>query len=114
MAHTGENEQALRKIIDFTRMGSIVILVFHFYYFCHQALQLWKLTIEFADKVLVSLIKTGLFDGIYPSKAIALSLLFISLIGAKGKKDDKANLQASAVIIGLGMILFLLGHYVFR
>ena len=26
MGHTGENEQALRKIIDFTRMGSIIIL----------------------------------------------------------------------------------------
>jgi hypothetical protein len=114
MAHTGENEQALRKIIDFTRMGSIIILVFHFYYFCHQVLKMWKLTIESVDRVLVSLIKTGLFDSIYTSKAIALSLLIISLIGAKGKKDDKASLPASAVIIGLGMILFLLDHYVFR
>ncbi|PZR24562.1 MAG: hypothetical protein DI535_22005, partial [Citrobacter freundii] len=29
---TGENEQALRKILDMTRLISIVILVIHFYY----------------------------------------------------------------------------------
>ena len=29
---TGENEQAMRKILDMTRLISIVILVIHFYY----------------------------------------------------------------------------------
>ncbi|MGI8584361.1 MAG: YWFCY domain-containing protein [Chitinophagaceae bacterium] len=31
---TGENEQGLRKILDLTRMISIAILFFHFYYCC--------------------------------------------------------------------------------
>lgn len=114
MANTGENEQALRKIIDFTRMGSILIMIFHFYYFCHQALQQWKLTIEFIDKVMISLIKTGLFDGMNPSKGIALGLLITSLIGAKGKKDDKVNLLSAILLIVFGLIIFLLGHFVFR
>jgi hypothetical protein len=39
MASTGENEQALRKIIDFTRLASIVVLVLHFYFFCYRALE---------------------------------------------------------------------------
>jgi hypothetical protein len=55
MGHTGENEQALRKIIDFTRMGSIIILAFHFYFTCHAILELWGLTIEFVDGVFTSL-----------------------------------------------------------
>jgi hypothetical protein len=32
MSHTGENEQGLRKILDFTRFASIFILLLHFYY----------------------------------------------------------------------------------
>jgi hypothetical protein len=35
---TGENEQALRQIIDITRLCSIVILMLHFYYYCYDAL----------------------------------------------------------------------------
>ena len=38
---TGENEQALRKILDMTRLISIVILVIHFYYYCYAAFQEW-------------------------------------------------------------------------
>lgn len=114
MANTGENEQALRKIIDFTRMGSILIMIFHFYYFCHQVLQQWKLTIEFIDKVMISLIKTGLFDGMNPSKGIALCLLIASLIGVKAKKDDKVNLLSAITLIVFGLITFLLGHFIFR
>jgi hypothetical protein len=33
--HTGENEQALRKILDMTRLISIVLLALHFYYYCY-------------------------------------------------------------------------------
>ncbi len=30
--HTGENEQGLRKILDMTRLISIALLIFHFYF----------------------------------------------------------------------------------
>src|SRR5690606_41846782 len=33
---TGENEQGLRKVADFTRLLSIAILVLHFYVSCYQ------------------------------------------------------------------------------
>jgi hypothetical protein len=114
MAHTGENEQALRKIIDFTRMGSLIILAFHFYYFCHQTLRGWNLTIEFVDRVVITLAKTGLFESIYISKGISLCLLLVSMVGVKGKKDDKAGLSAPAALAILGLILFLASQYVFR
>ena len=114
MANTGENEQALRKIIDFTRMGSIIILAFHFYYFCHDVLRQWKLTIEFIDRVLISLVKTGLFDNIYISKGIVLSLLIVSLIGLKGKKSETTSVPFGATLTMLGLILFFLSHYIFR
>ena len=34
--NTGENEQGLRKIIDMTRLISIVLLALHFYYYCYS------------------------------------------------------------------------------
>ena len=42
---TGENEQGLRKILDMTRLISIVILVLHFYYYCYAAFEHWHLTL---------------------------------------------------------------------
>lgn len=114
MAHTGENEQALRKIIDFTRMGSLTILAFHFYYFCHQTLRVWSLTIGFVDRVLISLVKTGLFESIHISKGISLCLLLISMIGVKGKKNDKTGLSVPATLVILGLMLFLGSQLIFR
>ena len=35
---TGESEQGLRKILDMTRLISIVMLGIHFYYYCYAAL----------------------------------------------------------------------------
>ena len=89
MAATGENEQALRKIIDFTRMASIVILVLHFYYTCHFAFEVWGYTSPIMDNILLRLSKTGLFQNSYVSKLFILGLLVISLFGSKGKNMTK-------------------------
>jgi hypothetical protein len=50
--HTGENEQGLRKILDMTRLISIVILGIHFYYYCYKAFQSWELTAQVTDRIL--------------------------------------------------------------
>jgi len=55
MAHTGENEQALRSIIDFLRWMSVILLLIHFYYFCHAAWSAWNLTWHWVDKILLAL-----------------------------------------------------------
>ena len=112
MGHTGENAQGLVKIIDFTRMGSIIILAFHFYYTCHGILEVWNLTIDFIDRVFTSLISTGLFDNIYISKAISLCLLLISLIGVDGRKSDKISVSLATTLVVLGLVMFLLGQHV--
>jgi hypothetical protein len=113
MAHTGENEQALQKIIDFIRLLSIVVLLLHFYYFCHRGLELWELTSPLLDELLASLINTGLFKGIYPSKLVALGLLVISLVGAKGRKDEKISLTSACSHIAIGLCLFIPSHCLF-
>jgi len=86
---TGENEQGLRKILDLTRMISIAILLIHFYYYCYGAFKAWQLRSDITDRLLQNIYKTGLFSSLNKSKLIALAMLIISLIGARGKKEEK-------------------------
>lgn len=102
---TGENEQGLRTIIDFTRLLSIVILLLHMYFFCYESFDAWGLTADAIDRVLVSVYKTGWFIGSLRAKLVALGLLIVSLIGAKGKKEETITLSRSVGVIVIGLIL---------
>ena len=86
---TGENEQSLRKILDMTRLISVTILALHFYYYCYTAFEQWQLTSTISDRLLGNIRNTGLFKNFHVSKLISLAFLFISLLGAKGRKDEK-------------------------
>ena len=89
MSGTGENEMGLRKILDFTRLGSMVFLLIHFYYSCYGCFKHWELTTELGDRFLVNISRTGLLASPLKSKLLVLALLMISLMGSKGKKDEK-------------------------
>lgn len=106
--HTGEDEQALRKILDMTRFGSILILMLHFYYFCYAAFRHWGLTMEFTDNILGNIYKTGLFASFHKSKLIALGILAISLLGSKGSKDEKMNYKTAFAYIITGLLIYFL------
>lgn len=105
-ASTGENEMGLRKILDFTRLGSIVFLLLHFYYYCYGLFNLWGLTAEISDRFLQNISNTGLFKTPITSKLMALALLVISLIGSKGKKTEKISLKLILVYLIAGFILY--------
>ena len=102
---TGENEQGLRKIIDLTRMISIAILLLHFYFYCYSAFAAWGWTSTISDRILTNF-KSGLFKNFNFSKIIALGLLFISLIGARGKKDEKLNTPTIIFFLVSGIIIY--------
>jgi hypothetical protein len=106
-AGTGENEVGLRKILDFTRLGSIVILLLHFYYYCYAVFKIWGLTAEIGDRFLANIGHTGLFKTILTSKLLALVLLIISLIGSRGRKEEKISKQTIAIYLISGLTLFL-------
>lgn len=103
---TGENEQGLRTIIDFTRLMSIVVLLLHFYFFCFTDFLAWGLTSELSDKVLIGIYRTGWFTGIWKAKLIALALLIVSLIGAKGKKEESLTIFKILAVVGIGLMLY--------
>ncbi len=107
---TGENEQGLRKIVDLTRMMAIAILLIHFYYYCYRAFDQWQLTSIITDRLLHNIQSTGLFSNLHKSKLIALCLLAISLLGAKGRKDEKLGYRPIVVYMVSGLLLYLGGY----
>ena len=58
---TGENEQALRKIMDFTRMLSIAILIIHIYLSCYIFFKEIGFSSTITDKILVNISKTTVY-----------------------------------------------------
>lgn len=107
---TGENEQALRKILDMTRLISIALLLLHFYYYCYTAFQQWGCVSRFSDKILGNIQHTGLFSYFHKSKIFTLGFLLISLLGAKGRKDEKLNHKTAIAYIITGMLIYFLSY----
>ncbi|MET3606967.1 hypothetical protein ABIC74_000809 [Mucilaginibacter rubeus] len=103
---TGEDIQGLRKIIDFTRLLSLFILSIHFYMRCYAAFEQWHWTAKITNNILLNISKTGLFNGMLKPKLAALLVLAVSLIGTKGKKDEKIRMDIIAVYISAGLLLY--------
>lgn len=106
MSGTGENEMGLRKILDFTRLAAIAVLMLHFYYYCYAAFKEWHFTARISDRLMMNIANTGLFNHWYTSKMIALGLLIISLVGATGKKDEKLRLKSITSWIAIGLLFY--------
>ncbi|WP_205514291.1 conjugal transfer protein MobC [Longitalea arenae] len=111
-AMTGENEMGLRKIIDLTRMISIVVLLIHFYYYCYGAFEQWDLTHTIGDRFLANIGRSGFFKHFNESKLVSLLFLAISLVGAKGRKNPKSNYRTSYVCIGCGLLVYFISGLV--
>jgi len=105
--NTGENEQGLRKIMDFTRLLSITILVIHLYLYCYFFFKNAGYTATITDNLLDNISKMGVFRSTIAAKLSSLLLLIVSLFGAKGRKDEGANLTSLAFYAAVGMILFI-------
>jgi hypothetical protein len=108
---TGENEQALRKIIDFTRLLSLAILFIHFYLCCYPTFQQLKLTHPIVDHIILPLSKMAIFKTVLIAKLSALGLLMVSLIGSKGKRDDKIRSKTIATYCTVGLLIYFASNY---
>ena len=109
---TGENEQGLRKVLDMTRMISMVVLGLHFYYYCYEAFRIWHLTAHLGDSIMANISKTGLFSNFYKSKLIALGFLAVSLLGSKGRKDEKQNYKTAFAYILTGLLTYFISYLI--
>ncbi|WEK36157.1 MAG: conjugal transfer protein MobC [Candidatus Pseudobacter hemicellulosilyticus] len=109
--NTGENEQALRKITDYTRLLAFVILFLHFYFYGYSAFREWQLTWPYADTLLEQITRTGLFANFHRSKLIALGILGVSLIAVKGKKSDKLNYRTGLAYLISGLLAYFVSYF---
>ena len=55
--------------------------------------------------------RTGLFNHFYTTKFWTLGLLFISLIGARGKKEEKLNYKIGMGYIFIGLSIYFTAQY---
>ncbi|MHB8208619.1 conjugal transfer protein MobC [Mucilaginibacter sp.] len=111
---TGENEQALRKIIDFTRFLGILVLMLHFYFSCYGTLSELHITYPVVDSVLANIYKLPVFKSILIVKSIALAFLIISLIGTKGKKAENIKFSTALTYTILGIFLYFISGVAFK
>jgi hypothetical protein len=103
---TGENLHALRKIIDFTRLMSMAVLAVHFYLCCYGAFKEAHLTSVWGDHFLSILSRLPIFKTNSAAKFTALALLVVSLIGVKGRKDDKIEKSGVIAYLLTGLLLY--------
>src|ERR1700710_2053913 len=107
---TGENIQALRKILDFTRLASFLLLAIHFYLFCYGAFHDWGWTAGIIDKIINPFSKLPLFKSELLTKTAAIGLLAVSLIGVKGRKEEKINKESIIAYLLTGTLIYALSH----
>jgi hypothetical protein len=107
---TGENEMGLKKIMDMTRMISVVILLLHIYVVCYCAFAARGWTHPMSDKILINIGNTGLFTDFHRAKWIALAFLTISLIGAKGRKGETFNYRTAIAYLLSGILIYFISY----
>ncbi|QEC53620.1 type IV secretory system conjugative DNA transfer VirD4/TraG family protein [Anseongella ginsenosidimutans] len=110
--NTGEDVQGLRKIADFTRLISIFVLAIHVYLTCYEAFIDWGFTAEITDRLVAQIARTGLFQNVVIPKLAALLLLGITLLAAKGKKDEKVQISSSLAYLLGGLCLYFASAWV--
>jgi hypothetical protein len=108
---TGENDQAMRKILDMTRLISIAVLLLHFYETCYGAFAVWHWVSALTDRLLANIVRTGLFSSFLKPKLIALAFLAIALIGVRGKKDEKQTSKSALLYLITGLFFFLVSYF---
>ncbi|WP_300601985.1 conjugal transfer protein MobC [Niabella sp.] len=111
--NTGENEQGLRVIMDFVRKASIILLIVHFYISCYGAFEKWGLTFKILESILLNFSQFALFTHPIYIKAFSLGLLVVSLIGVKGKKDEKISRASIITSMVLGLLIYFISGLLF-
>ena len=112
---TGENQEALRKIFDFLRLGSVLLLLVHFYANCFDLFKSWHLTANIVNSLVYNLtVHISFLHGVLQQKLASLVLLTVSLIGVKGKKDAELSVKPVLWLVGGGLVLYLLSGIFIR
>jgi len=110
---TGENEQAMRKIMDMTRLIAIAILLLHFYFYGYGLFHDLHWYTTWTNKLLKQIAVTGIFADQTRSKLMALLFLILSFLGTRGKKEEKHAALTALMYTSLGLLLYFLSNLIF-
>lgn len=83
----GEDQRYLHRMLEGLRFASIIFLMLHYYVAICPGCQVWQHQSPIIDRLLEAVVNLPLLDSPLKTKAIALGLLLVSLVGARGKKD---------------------------
>ncbi|WP_200980492.1 conjugal transfer protein MobC [Echinicola sp. 20G] len=108
---TGENVQALRKILDLTRKASIAVLLVHLYLELPILFDRWGLVKPLWDNFIQEMGNLPFLGQALYARSLSLGLLLISLMGAKGKKDVKVKWPFPLLCLVLGGSIFMFSNY---
>ncbi|MBZ4187675.1 YWFCY domain-containing protein [Niabella beijingensis] len=111
--NTNENEMGLRKIMDMTRLISVVVLLLHFYDSCYVFFQERGWTHAISNKILDNIHRAGLFTSFHKAKFIALGFLALSLLGVKAKKGEEFNYRLAIAYLITGLTLYFISGLLF-
>jgi hypothetical protein len=112
---TGENHEALRRIFDLLRLGSVLLLLIHFYANCFDWFDSRHLSASVVNNLVFNLTGQGsILNSVFSQKVAALLLLTISLFGIKGKKDAEISLKPVLYTIGLGLLFYFISGWLIR
>jgi len=103
---TGENQQALRRVLDMTRMISLALLLLHTYYYGYSVFVGWGLHATWGDRILSTIRRTGLFDYFNRAKWLSLLFLALSLWGVQGRKDVQRSVNWAVGMLLAGALLY--------
>lgn len=105
--------RALGKIMDFLRAVSIILAIMNVYWYCYEAMHIWRVTIGVVDRILINFNRTGgLFHSIFYTKLFSLLLLALSCLGTKGVKAEKMSWSKIWTVLAVGFCLFFLNWWI--
>ena len=110
--NTGENQQAIRKIIDLSRFISVALLLLHFYRVGYTLFLALGLSSSITDWILAKISQTGLFIPFTRAKYLSIIFLLIAVLGTEGKKEKEFTFSQAVVNLACGAILFLASGFI--
>lgn len=112
--NTGEDTYGMRRLTDLSRWISIVLLLLHFYFTCYGPFKAWGLTCQLSDRLLLNIVRTGLFDKAPMCRLLSMAFMIISLLGARARKDGRIGYAEGLLVFGIGELIYWESDLVFN
>ena len=110
MQPTAQNN--FREIHTVAAIACVVLLAFHYYYFCYQGFVAWKCTYPLVDRFVLGLARSGLFRHRAISKLLAQIALAATTVGNQNSIQVKP--QRLLFTLAAGVLLYFGSDLVFR